>query len=281
MPSFGERLKLERVKRAITLEQISSSTKIGTRMLQALEEENFDQLPGGIFNKGFVRAYARHLGLDEDQAITDYLEASGQNSPPPPGPEFKPPFDPKETSPSYFPRKIPWNWLAAGLLVVALALFLWSRWKHGKEAHNESAAPIAISNAASPPLAEAISRTKETAAAKPANPLPKPASNGLLLTTSSPPAAGEFTVVVLGHEDCWLSIQADDNPIVEEMLAAESQRAIHGRKQVVIKAGNTGGIDFVFNGKKLPPQGDYGEVKTLTFGPSGLQANAPPPVATP
>ena len=81
MPSFGERLKLERVKRAITLEQISSSTKIGTRMLQALEEENFDQLPGGIFNKGFVRAYARHVGLDEDQAVADYLEASGQNAP--------------------------------------------------------------------------------------------------------------------------------------------------------------------------------------------------------
>ena len=68
LPSFGKKLKLEREKRAITLEQISNSTKIGTRMLRALEEEDFDQLPGGIFNKGFVRAYARHVGLDEDQA---------------------------------------------------------------------------------------------------------------------------------------------------------------------------------------------------------------------
>jgi cytoskeletal protein RodZ len=77
LPSFGEKLKQERVKRKITLEQISVSTKIGTRMLQALEEDKFSQLPGGIFNKGFVRAYSRCLGLDEDQTVAEYLEASG------------------------------------------------------------------------------------------------------------------------------------------------------------------------------------------------------------
>jgi len=80
--SFGARLKREREKKGVTLDDISISTKIGTRLLRALEEEHFDQLPGGIFNKGFVRAYARHLGMDEDQAIADYLEASGQTPPP-------------------------------------------------------------------------------------------------------------------------------------------------------------------------------------------------------
>src|SRR5208283_6224597 len=77
LPSFGEKLKQEREKRKITLEQISASTKIGTRMLQALEEDKFNQLPGGIFNKGFVRAYSHCLGLDEDQTVAEYLEASG------------------------------------------------------------------------------------------------------------------------------------------------------------------------------------------------------------
>jgi transcriptional regulator with XRE-family HTH domain len=83
LPSFGERLKLEREKRKITLEQISVSTKIGTRMLQALEEDKFNQLPGGIFNKGFVRAYSRCVGLDEDQTVAEYLEASGDVPPVP------------------------------------------------------------------------------------------------------------------------------------------------------------------------------------------------------
>ena len=83
MPSFGEKLKMEREKRKITLDQISASTKIGTRMLQALEEDKFNQLPGGIFNKGFVRAYARFVGLDEDQTVADYLQASGDAPPVP------------------------------------------------------------------------------------------------------------------------------------------------------------------------------------------------------
>ena len=42
-------------------------------MLQAIEEEHFDQLPGGVFNKGFIRAYAKHLGLNDEDAVTDYL----------------------------------------------------------------------------------------------------------------------------------------------------------------------------------------------------------------
>src|ERR1700676_2787245 len=77
LPSFGEKLKLEREKRNITLDQVSVSTKIGMRMLRALEENQFNQLPGGIFNKGFVRAYSRVVGLDEEQTIADYLQASG------------------------------------------------------------------------------------------------------------------------------------------------------------------------------------------------------------
>src|SRR5262249_18038530 len=42
-------------------------------MLKAIEEEHFDQLPGGVFNKGFIRAYARHLGLDGEEAVNEYL----------------------------------------------------------------------------------------------------------------------------------------------------------------------------------------------------------------
>ena len=56
--------------------------------------------------------------------------------------------------------------------------------------------------------------------------------------------------------------------------APDNQQAIHGRREVVIKAGNTGALDFVFNGKKLPSQGEYGEVKRVAFGPDGLQKEA-------
>src|ERR1035437_9362521 len=62
--------------RGVSLDEIAAATKIGTRSLTALEEENFAILPGGIFNKGFVRAYARFLGMNEDQAVADYQAAA-------------------------------------------------------------------------------------------------------------------------------------------------------------------------------------------------------------
>jgi cytoskeleton protein RodZ len=79
MGSFGERLRREREMRGISLDNIAESTKIGTRLLRALEEEQFELLPGGIFNKGFVRAYAKFLGLNEDEAVSDYLVAAGES----------------------------------------------------------------------------------------------------------------------------------------------------------------------------------------------------------
>ena len=75
MGAFGEKLRKQREQRGLELDAISNTTKISTRMLRALEDEHFDQLPGGVFNKGFVRAYARQVGLDEEEVIADYLTA--------------------------------------------------------------------------------------------------------------------------------------------------------------------------------------------------------------
>ncbi len=79
MGAFGEKLRKQREQQGIGLDAISDTTKISTRMLRALEDEHFDQLPGGVFNKGFVRAYARQVGLNEEEAIADYLAAVREN----------------------------------------------------------------------------------------------------------------------------------------------------------------------------------------------------------
>src|SRR5580700_6782310 len=70
---FGDKFRKARERQGVKLEDVSNSTKIGSRMLRAIEEEHFDQLPGGVFNKGFVRAYAKYLGLDDEEAVSDYL----------------------------------------------------------------------------------------------------------------------------------------------------------------------------------------------------------------
>jgi cytoskeleton protein RodZ len=75
MGNFGDTLRQEREFRGITLEAITRVTKISNRHLQALEQEHFDVLPGGVFNKSMVREYARVVGLDQDEWVKRYLAA--------------------------------------------------------------------------------------------------------------------------------------------------------------------------------------------------------------
>ena len=73
MGHFGDKFRNAREKKELTLDQVSNVTKISSRMLKAIEEEHFDQLPGGVFNKGFIRAYAKHLGLNDEEAVNEYI----------------------------------------------------------------------------------------------------------------------------------------------------------------------------------------------------------------
>jgi cytoskeletal protein RodZ len=97
MPSkpFGEHLKREREMRGVSLEEISAATRIAPRFLQALENEQWEQLPGGVFNRGFIRSVAHYLGLDEDSLVAEYaLETKGR---PDPGVVADPPDEPDRT----------------------------------------------------------------------------------------------------------------------------------------------------------------------------------------
>jgi len=316
LPSFGEKLKMEREKRKITLDQISSSTKIGTRMLQALEEDKFNQLPGGIFNKGFVRAYARFVGLDEDQTVAEYLQASGDAPPVPTEIEAREDqvrehaekvsrLEAISDSPS---RPLPWGLFAALLLAVALALSLWSH--HQRERERQSVQPTPTTAEAQLPATQSSSgvsggvstgvsaKDKDKTAVSPTSGSPTTA-----LPTNSSPAGGsapsvapktpqdvsaaapaapeEFTVLIQAREESWVSITGDGTRLPSEILAAGSERAIQGRKEIVVKVGNAGGVGFRFNGKKIDTGGESGEVKTVTFGPRGMLPTAPPPPSIP
>ena len=73
MTSFGEMLRRERELRGITLREVSEATKISIRYLEALERNDFTYLPGGAFTRGFIRAYAKYIGADEDEFVSAYL----------------------------------------------------------------------------------------------------------------------------------------------------------------------------------------------------------------
>jgi cytoskeletal protein RodZ len=69
---IGEKLRLERETQGIALRDISENTRISMRYLEAIETDDYRRLPGGIFNRSFIRAYAKFVGYDEDKAIEEY-----------------------------------------------------------------------------------------------------------------------------------------------------------------------------------------------------------------
>jgi cytoskeleton protein RodZ len=271
MGAFGDRLRREREMRGITLEEITESTKISRRHLEALEGEHFDQLPGGVFNKGFVRAYARFLGIDGDQAVADYSAASNEQ----PEPEDKFPLEIHEQpNRDLNPRRsfLPLAFAIAALVGVLVGYAFWVKSKpHSSESAAEGAPQT-------PPVAAA---TESPVKASPPNTASAPAVDEATATipqrkqsqtVPEPRLKPEkvFYVQVKAKEDSWISIVADGRSVMERTLAADKQKKIKAGKLLILRTGNAGGIEVSFNGVPLGPLGNENEARTLTFNATGL-----------
>jgi cytoskeletal protein RodZ len=276
MPTFGAQLKREREQRKISLDDISVSTKIGTRFLRAIEDDHFDELPGGIFNKGFVRAYARHIGLDEEQVIADYLEATGAQSAhiEPEASDAEPP--PREENATA--ARIPWGSFAVVLLIAALSLAILNFYSRAKPADAVRESPDHVVQPSPSPLSEPAPVEPNASKAQMGSPPPdkqlSPAISAL--PGNSQPAAGTFIVLLKAHDDSWISGTVDGTQLPDQLLTASSEKSVSANQSVTLKAGNIGAIDFYFNGHKLPSQGEEGEVKTLAFDAAGLHVPPKP-----
>ena len=77
MDSIGDFFKQVRETKGLTVDEVASKTRIRTDFVKALEEGNFAKLPDQVFARGFVRSYARSLGLDEDDAIHRFIQSAG------------------------------------------------------------------------------------------------------------------------------------------------------------------------------------------------------------
>lgn len=70
--TLGEKLRQAREERGITLSEVAEQTRISSLYLESIENDDYRILPGGIFNKGFVKSYAKYVGVDEQEALLDY-----------------------------------------------------------------------------------------------------------------------------------------------------------------------------------------------------------------
>lgn len=282
MGSFGDKLKREREMRGVTLNEISESTKIARRHLEALESEDFASLPGGVFNKGFVRAYARFIGIDEDQAVADY-SAVNEEAPPP---EDQFPLEVHEKpNRELNPRnsQLPMIAAAVALVLVVAGSFMW-RSKHQHRGgvlpavaaatsdSNDHAQVSPESEQASPEEAREKSRLvhiRDKVARGEPQKEPEPAASAAPEKRLTP--QNSFFVIIKAKEDAWISVMADGRRVSHGILKADKERLFRAAKQIVVKTGNAGGIDVYFNGKPLGAIGNESEARTLMFTPTGAQ----------
>jgi cytoskeleton protein RodZ len=282
MGSFGQRLQREREMRGITLEEIATSTKIGTRSLRALEEEDFDQLPGGIFNKGFVRAYAKYLGIDEEQAVADYLTAAGEGDQPLPNAAA----NPQPELATVGDRSGGANWMAVAVVVLLIAGgFAGWRWYEKKKLAEEEAAQ-AMNTPAPPPVKaqpvvtpapdpNAVAGDPQAAGATDLQTpdATKPADTKTEAAAKPPELKPDgFQLEIRAKQDAWISYTTDDKPTREvQMKATDQAVSIHAQKRVKLVLGNAGGVEISHNGKTLPQLGPENKTRVVIFTPEGLQ----------
>lgn len=245
MASFGENLRRERELRGVSLREIADATKISVRFLRALEEDRLDLLPGGLFPKAFVRQYARHLGLDAERYVAEFLYVAGER--------------PSHVSPAQAPAHHP---ISRGLvffgIVVAVGVILSLKLGGAPEPAAGSPPLVAQQKAAAPEPSERVSPPLASAVSTP---------DGLVLTLKA-------------QQDCWVEARADGQVVLNRVLTGGETTTLEAHGQIVLSVGNAGGLAFRVNDRPGVPLGKSGEVKrniviTRDNIPSLVQQDAP------
>ena len=246
MTDFGASFIKARKSAGLSLAQIAVETRISTRFLKAIEDEEFHLLPGGVFNRGFVRAYADRIGLDPEKAVADYEQVAASRQP----------SEPLETtvSPSSQP-KVPWLSYPVVLGVLLLVLIIF--YMVARDSVNTALPAIEPQVSISQPLAEP---------ALPAGPPTAPPPQEVA------PPTNALTLELEAREQTWIKITTDGSALVAgEILKPGMTRKFTAMNSIHITVGNAGGLTMKLNGQQLKPLGESGRVRQLTITPENLK----------
>src|SRR5581483_2915781 len=251
MPTLGEELRQARENKGISLRQISDATHIGIRFLQALESDNYKILPGGIFNRAFVKSFARYIGLDEEQALARYqqqLEEQGGEPPRSSAPRFDA-LEDNETS----------SWsstLLAVAVIVIIGLGAYGAYRYfgqEKKPEKKPEAPtptatlpvVAVPQTPTPATGPSPGASPEASVTPAASPSPSPA----------PPLAGALQLRLQAKDgDCWIKVKTDNVGQEAVILKAGEFREFSASEKLTVNVGNVTTLEATLNGRpaKIP-----------------------------
>jgi cytoskeleton protein RodZ len=252
---FGERLKRERELRGVSRDEVCTATRIGSRYLEALENEQWGMLPGGVFNRGFVRAVARFLGLDEDDLLAEYDHATNEQSPQ---------IDQGVPSPvqQQPPRtRIPRFIVLGSLCLIVLLGTGWLGWRWHyralRQATNDRIPVSSIVQAASQPSGTAAGVQADASGTAP---VPPAASAG----PSGTEAQGLELKIEAGKET-FVTVSTDGSKAFEGSMIAGQSRTFMAQGAIYISAKDAGALLLELNGQTLAPLGPPGQPADLTL----------------
>jgi cytoskeletal protein RodZ len=234
--TFGERLKRERELREVSIDELTKSTRISQRFLEALENEDWGKLPGGLFGRAFVRTIARYLGLDEESFLAEYDAARGDLA------QSVASEKPAERIPS------PPPWIAVVALVAALAIlaglvysgrWAWRRYEARRAQHKSSAA-------AAPPVSE-------------------PAALSLATETPQVLATPRLDLAISTSAATRMRIVSDGTVALDAEVPAGESRHFLAQDRFEVTAADSSAVLLELNGQAMPPLGAPGASGTIVL----------------
>ncbi|MEG6521730.1 helix-turn-helix domain-containing protein [Desulfotomaculum sp. 1211_IL3151] len=240
---IGEALRNARNEKGYSLKYLEEATKIRAKYLEALENENFDILPGPVYAKAFLRTYAKYLELDTEEIMAEYNGLSKNNDTQPQAEETKP-FDPEATT--SIAKK--WKYLVAGLAIVSLFAFN-SLYNNGQNQDNKPEIP------------------KNTAQEQPNTQGPSPENlNTPGQATNNEKDQGVRVVLKVNDEQqSWMQVEADGNTVFSGLVGPGEMKDFKAKQKIYLHVGNAGAVEVNVNGKNLGRLGENGKVVKIPF----------------
>lgn len=291
--SFGSWLRHQREARSVSMREIADNSKISLRYLEALEQDRFDVLPAPVFARGFLREYARVVGLNPDEVVNLYLVAIEERAEGSRRVERPKPARPESARSA--PSSLGYG-LLLGLAVVvfvgiaALLSFLAERRRAAPvdsrlvaPAMMVAPAPAGVETSAATALAETPAEAPDPGLAAPPGaataavvPVDTFASEAPAVAPSEAPAAGPYRVVLNFSQDCWMESVVDGNRRTSELKAAGETVQLEALESVVLTLGNSRAVTVEVEGQPFAlPENSTRVVRELRIERPGRSAPAP------
>jgi cytoskeleton protein RodZ len=278
--SFGAWLRTQREARGVSIQAIAETSKISLRYLEAMEGDRFDVLPAPVFVRGFLREYARVVGLDADEVVNFYLLAQPSTTERAVEARVAPPRGERE--PARRASLVGYGVMIAALLAlfvgVAAAISWWAS-RRAERASERAAASAPAAPRVVPPAPRSAPRNAPVTPPAAASAAP---TAGVESESPAAPLADRLRVVLEFQQDCWVEVVLDGQRRESELKAGGETLALEADDYVSLTLGNAPAVRIEVNGRPYPLAAqDSRVVRDLRIDRTTLAAPGPAAAAAP